>query len=76
MTFRETMACVDGALGFSAADAQERRRRWCDDHLVDGRESAERAGWRFEGRRVRYRWPYGWATAFVGRRVEGRDRLR
>lgn len=71
-TFDEMMALIDRGLGFAQDEAV--KKSWFETEFRDERRFAERAGWLFEGRRVRYRWPFGYVNAFVARRRDVKSR--
>lgn len=73
-TFDEMMELVDNGLGFKTMEPK--KAGWTTPDFVDGRRLVERAGWVFEGRRIRYRWPLGYMDSFVGRRKEVTSRRR
>lgn len=73
-TFDEMMELVDWGLGF--AHGEDVKKSWVETEFTDGRRFAERAGWLFEGQRVRYRWPFGCVNAFVARRKDVKSRRR
>ena len=73
-TFDEMMELVDYGLGFRSTE--DSKAWWTEQAYIDGQCLVERAGWVFEGRRIRYRFPFGYMTSFVGRRKDVSSRRR